>query len=397
MTYQGQLMEAGQPYTGSADFRFTLFDGSTSPTQIGPTVTFSDVFVLDGLFAVKPDFGTDVFTGEKRWLQVEVRTPHDPSDTLPYTILDPRQELTPTPYAVHATTAGAVTNGITGNGSANCIARFTGPTSIQDSNICQDSDGNVGIGGEPFDGGMGSPALSVNTGDEYASVWIGGSRDTNGEEVGGIAFVGGGSGSFTNSYASIEGQIIDSSTQPVQGALIFKTGSGTVPISEEKIRIMPDGDVGIGTDDPRSKLHVEGGSIVHWSGGSVVGFGNTSVYTDEGTLDTDGDFVVSIPESFYKPWAYDNYIFKVEVFVSLAYYEPPPCSNRGSAYSMALVGKQRGTPELFHFKEVAELKTEFDATVNFNYSSPTVGLLRIAVDTNRQEGVDYKVVVKISH
>lgn len=47
------------------------------------------------------DFGSSVFTGDARWLEVGVR-PGDMNDPNIYTVLTPRQEVTPTPYALYA-------------------------------------------------------------------------------------------------------------------------------------------------------------------------------------------------------------------------------------------------------------------------------------------------------
>ena len=63
--------------------------------------------VTNGLFTVSLDFGAGVFSGPARWLAIEVKT-NDPGDALPYSPLMPRQELAPTPYALHAAEAGAV-------------------------------------------------------------------------------------------------------------------------------------------------------------------------------------------------------------------------------------------------------------------------------------------------
>ena len=53
--------------------------------------------MVDGLFTVELDFGSDVFNGDARWLEIGVR-PGDSSGS--FTTLSPRQELTPTPYAL---------------------------------------------------------------------------------------------------------------------------------------------------------------------------------------------------------------------------------------------------------------------------------------------------------
>jgi hypothetical protein len=102
-TYQGQLKKDGNPVNGNCDFRFSLWDaaGSGSPptggSQIGSTQTKTGVTVTDGLFTVPLDFGERAFTGDARWLQIAVRCPAGSGS---YTTLSPRQQLTPTPYAL---------------------------------------------------------------------------------------------------------------------------------------------------------------------------------------------------------------------------------------------------------------------------------------------------------
>jgi hypothetical protein len=60
-------------------------------------VTKNAVTVLDGYFTVELDFG-DEFDGTALWLQIEVQGPGDPG----FTVLSPRQPLSPTPYAINA-------------------------------------------------------------------------------------------------------------------------------------------------------------------------------------------------------------------------------------------------------------------------------------------------------
>ncbi|UCC31102.1 MAG: hypothetical protein JSU86_02265 [Phycisphaerales bacterium] len=158
------------------------------------------------------------------------------------------------------------------------------------------------------------------------------------------------------------------------------------------------GRVGIGTTSPvgGAALHVSGGSVAQWNEGPTVGYGKTSVYTDSGILDLSGDFTVSIPSSLYTPWLADNYIFKVEVFVSINPTSDYPHTIKGSAYSMALIGKQRGTG-LVHFHE--KITQANDVAVTFTYSSPVSGYLQIDVNTSVPDvgGIPYRVTVKTSH
>ena len=57
-----------------------------------------EVDVIDGYFTVELDFGS-VFDGNNRWLEIGVR-PGDQSDPCVYSLLSPRQKVTPTPYAL---------------------------------------------------------------------------------------------------------------------------------------------------------------------------------------------------------------------------------------------------------------------------------------------------------
>ena len=105
-TYQGQLTANGGPAKGSYDLRFAIFDSAAAVTQIGNALTNSATPVTNGLFTVTLDFGSEVFTGPARWLEVGVRS----NATGVFTTLSPLQLLTPAPYAVMANTANSASN-----------------------------------------------------------------------------------------------------------------------------------------------------------------------------------------------------------------------------------------------------------------------------------------------
>jgi hypothetical protein len=98
-TYQGRLMDDGDPANGSYDFQFDLYDDPTSGSRVADTVYVDDKEVSEGLFTVQLDFERGVFTGEARYLEIAVRAADSSGD---YTTLVPRQELTPVPYAQYA-------------------------------------------------------------------------------------------------------------------------------------------------------------------------------------------------------------------------------------------------------------------------------------------------------
>lgn len=100
--YQGQLYDGSAVANGNYDFRFWIYDSTNSPGVIiaGP-ITNSAVGVTNGLFNSQLDFGTGVFNGPDRWLQIAVRT----NGALTFTNLTPRQKITPVPYAIFANSA----------------------------------------------------------------------------------------------------------------------------------------------------------------------------------------------------------------------------------------------------------------------------------------------------
>jgi hypothetical protein len=104
-TYQGQLLDAGAPAHTDYDMRFTLHDAEVGGAQVGPIAERENVAVSNGLFTVVLSFGSDIFTGDTRWLEIGVR-PGASSGSDPYTTLSPRQLLTAAPYALYAPAAG---------------------------------------------------------------------------------------------------------------------------------------------------------------------------------------------------------------------------------------------------------------------------------------------------
>lgn len=107
-TYQGRLNNSTNPANGHYDFIFTVWNASSGGSEIGGTSTSLGVGVTNGLFTVTVDFGSGIFTGPTYWLQITVET----NGVGPFVSLSPRQQLTPTPYAIFAEGANAA--GITG-------------------------------------------------------------------------------------------------------------------------------------------------------------------------------------------------------------------------------------------------------------------------------------------
>jgi len=109
-TYNGRLNYNGAKVNGPHEMSFTLYDSELGVTVVGVLPPISPVEVVNGLFTVRLDFGADVFTGPPRWLEVAVRPVGDGN----FRTLTPRQEVTSSPYAIRAQTAGtaaSVANG----------------------------------------------------------------------------------------------------------------------------------------------------------------------------------------------------------------------------------------------------------------------------------------------
>src|SRR5687768_5547478 len=96
-TYQGRLTEANLDANGSYDLRFNLYDVAAGGTPVGPTSTNENVIATNGLFTTSVDFGTGAFAGAAYWLEIGVRPG---TSTGSFVVLNPRQPVTPAPYAI---------------------------------------------------------------------------------------------------------------------------------------------------------------------------------------------------------------------------------------------------------------------------------------------------------
>jgi len=136
-TYQGQLDSGGAPANGSYDLTFTLFNTNSSGVAVAGPVTNSASTVSNGLFTATIDFGAGVFTGTNYWLELAVQT----NGGSGFTTLSPRQQVTPTPYAIAAETmigtipASQLTSiGNTNGGAGNFFVGPSGNTTTSGAN-----------------------------------------------------------------------------------------------------------------------------------------------------------------------------------------------------------------------------------------------------------------------
>ena len=266
-TYQGRLLDADNPADGLYDFQFELYDAPALGTQQGYTIDVNDVDVIDGYFAVKLSFGSEVFDGNHRWLQIGVR-PGELEDPNEYTVLSPLQQLTRTPYAIYAETAGEV---MTGAGDADNDWKVVG------KNMFAMPTGNVGIGTTTPDAKL---------------------------EVDGQVKITGGSPGV--------GKVL---TSDAAGLASWQTPSSggsdnDWAISGDDMYAMASGNVGIGTGSPGAKLDVRGNAFVTGplrvgapASGSALSVGGSFDLVKNGgvlyagLLDTDPDAFLEISAS----------------------------------------------------------------------------------------------------
>lgn len=99
ITYQGELLKSGQAVNDTADLVFRRYDASSGGVQIGPAVPINNHTLIEGRFTVPLDLGPGAFTGDPRWIEIDVRSPAGPGSFVP---LVPRQEVTASPVALFA-------------------------------------------------------------------------------------------------------------------------------------------------------------------------------------------------------------------------------------------------------------------------------------------------------
>jgi trimeric autotransporter adhesin len=102
-TYQGRLDNNDNPVNGSYDLRFAVFSTGAGGSALAGPLTNSAIAVSNGLFSIVLDFGPGIFTGADRWLEIGAR----PAGIGLFATVNPRQLLTPSPYAVHAGSVNA--------------------------------------------------------------------------------------------------------------------------------------------------------------------------------------------------------------------------------------------------------------------------------------------------
>jgi hypothetical protein len=165
-TYQGRLNNSSGPANGFYDFEFSLYPNSAGTgSKVGSTIAATDIVVTNGLFSVALDFG-DVFSGNDTWLAVSVRS----NGVGSYTGLTPLQELTPTPYAIFATTSSNVSGTLPASQITGTIPLSQLPATVSllsdpgTQNLFAGLDAGNATSPGTYNTAIGFSALNVNTG-----------------------------------------------------------------------------------------------------------------------------------------------------------------------------------------------------------------------------------------
>lgn len=112
-TYQGKLNDGALPATGTYQMQFGLFDASSGGDQIGGTQA-SAVTATNGVFTTNLNFGETAFDGTARFLQISVFS----AALNAFVELNPRQQITSSPYSIKSSTTDTATNALNLGGTS---------------------------------------------------------------------------------------------------------------------------------------------------------------------------------------------------------------------------------------------------------------------------------------
>jgi len=101
-SYQGKLTDNGNAANGNFEMQFKLYDVPSGGAPLGNAIVADPVGVAAGVFVVTLDFGSSVFNGNPRYLEIAVRPDGSAAAFSP---ILPRQPITTSPYAIQTLNA----------------------------------------------------------------------------------------------------------------------------------------------------------------------------------------------------------------------------------------------------------------------------------------------------
>jgi sugar lactone lactonase YvrE len=228
-TYQGRLLDDSSVADGLYDLRFAAYneEGDVNALTVAGA---QDVDVIDGYFTVQLGLDGVEFNGDGvHWLEIAVRDANstDPGD---YVTLSPRQQLTPTPYAVYAENADADNDWM-----------------VSGNNMYSIPSGNVGIGTT-------SPSSKLHVEDDSTNdvkITIHNQNDAGSERL-----------FFGTSTSSDAGILVYGSTNtsyPGKWRFLNNKTSGHfdwLTGGSVRMTLANNGYLGLGTTSPESNLHI---------------------------------------------------------------------------------------------------------------------------------------------
>jgi hypothetical protein len=275
-TYQGRLSDTAGPADGLYDFSFKLYNNPdlVFAAQQGAAIDVEDLDVVDGYFTVELDFGSSVFNGDARWLEIAVR-PGETNDPNDFIALTPRQELTPTPYALQTRGIFVDDAGNVGIGTETPSAKLDveiaseqgGAATIGSSYNSAAGDFAVAMGAGTTAGGFASTAMGYNTtASGFASTAMGGFTTASGD------------------HSTAMGREVEAAGQ-YSVAIALADMDGTAVTQDNTMAILG-GNVGIGTASPGAKLDVE--TALEQGGAATIGSSYNSAAGDYAVAMGDG-------------------------------------------------------------------------------------------------------------
>lgn len=278
MNVQGRLMDAGTPLSGAHPVAFKLYDAATGGGLLWAESSSLDV--VNGLFtatlgATNPIPGI-AFDDQPRWLEV----------TVDGATLSPRLMLTTSAYAFRAqradTAAYALGSASAGDGlwstDGTSVYRASGKVGIRTSAPDQDLrlDGMLGIGPTTWQQPTTQGLFLYHAG-------------------------AGGGNLYAYDYPSGQGDPIGMAGSKVVLGTYNSSGAYDGP----KVTVLGNGNVGIGTEAPNTKLHVAGGITADGVSGLSfsslgTGLGNGSVYSllDDTHLEFHGTYGYAVGDEY---------------------------------------------------------------------------------------------------